>query len=160
FWQRLCGYCLTGDVSEQILPILHGPGQNGKSTILGSLLAMVGLDYGMKAMPDLLMAKRHETHPTDRADLFGKRLVGAIEKAEGRRLDETMVKELTGGDKIRARRMREDSWEFDPTHKIMLCTNHRPVIKGTDAAIWRRPKLIPFNVTIPDAERDKALPEK
>ncbi len=160
FWQRLCGLCLTGDVSEQILPIPYGKGANGKSTALGTMLELLGQDYAMKAMPDLLMAKRSEGHPTDRADLFGKRLVVAIETAEGARLNETLVKELTGSDNIRARRMREDPWEFSPTHKVILSTNHKPVVRGTDHAIWRRIKLIPFMVTIPDQDQDKALPQK
>jgi putative DNA primase/helicase len=71
-----------------------------------------------------------------------------------------MIKEFTGGDPIRARRMREDPWEFLPTHKILLCTNHRPRVKGTDHAIWRRLRLIPFNVTFADDQQDKSLPQK
>lgn len=160
FWQRLCGLILTGSVTEQILPILHGAGANGKSTILNVLLDILGPDYSMKAPPDLLMVKRGEAHPTERADLFGRRLVVAIETGEGSRINEVMVKELTGSDKIRARRMREDFWEFSPTHKILLCTNHRPTVRGTDHAVWRRIRLIPFIVTIPDDQQDKALSEK
>lgn len=160
YWQRLCGLALTGSVAEQILPILYGTGANGKSTMLNVLLDMLGEDYAMKAPPDLLMARRNEGHPTERADLFGRRLVVAIETGEGARINETLIKELTGGDKIRARRMREDFWEFHPTHKILLCTNHKPIVRGTDHAIWRRFMLIPFTVKIPDDEQDKALLEK
>ncbi len=160
YWQRLCGLALTGSTAEQILPILHGTGANGKSTVLNAILAMLGPDYAMKAPPDLLMSKRNEPHPTGVADLFGKRLVLAIESGEGARIDETLVKELTGSDPIRARRMRENHWEFRPTHKIMLCTNHAPRVRGTDHAIWRRLKLVPFSVTIPDDKQDKALPDK
>jgi putative DNA primase/helicase len=105
-----------------------------------------------------MSSKDHDRHPTERADLFGKRLVAAIETQEGRRINEALVKELTGGDPIRARRMREDFWEFLPTHKIILATNHKPEIRGTDHAIWRRVKLVPFTVIIPDAEQDKDLP--
>ena len=112
----------------------------------------------MKAPPDLLMVKRSQEHATERASLFGMRLVVAIETGEGVRLNEVMVKELTGGDQITARRMREDYWSFWPTHKVFLCTNHRPTVRGTDLAIWRRLKLIPFTVTIPEEEQDKSLP--
>jgi putative DNA primase/helicase len=157
--QRLVGYSLTGDVSEQVLWFFHGAGANGKSTFLSTILAMHG-DYGMQAVPDLLMAKRHESHPTERADLFGKRLVATIETEEGKRMAEALMKQLTGGDKVRARRMRQDHFEFDPMHKIILAANHKPVIRGTDLAVWRRIKLVPFNETIPDEEKDKALPEK
>jgi putative DNA primase/helicase len=160
FVQRLLGMALTGDVREQDLYVFYGTGANGKSTLMGIVLHILG-HYGMKAAPELLMAsKDHDRHPTERADLFGKRLVAAIETEQGRRLNETLVKELTGGDPIRARRMREDFWEFLPSHKIILATNHKPEIRGTDHAIWRRIKLIPFTVTIPDAEQDPALPEK
>jgi putative DNA primase/helicase len=158
--QRLIGYCLTGDVSEQILPIFWGTGANGKSTLVNIIFAMLGLDYSMKAPPDLLMVKRNESHPTERADLFGKRFVACIETDEHKRLAESLVKDLTGGDRLRARRMREDFWEFTPSHKAILCTNHKPVIRGTDYAMWRRIHLVPFNVTIPEVERDKKLGEK
>jgi putative DNA primase/helicase len=114
----------------------------------------------MQAMPDLLMAKKNDGHPTDRADLFGKRLVVAIETEAGRRLSETMVKQLTGGDRIRARRMCEDPWEFSPTHTVVMATNHKPVIRGTDNGIWRRLKLIPFTVALDDEHADQAMPEK
>jgi putative DNA primase/helicase len=160
YLQRLAGRCLTGDVSEQDLHIFWGGGANGKSTLLNVLLEMLGLDYAMKAPAELLMVKRGESHPTERADLFGKRLVVATETEEGRQLAESLVKELTGGDRIRARRMREDFWEFGPTHKVVLCTNHKPRIKGTDHAIWRRIRLVPFTVTFSEDKQDKHLPEK
>ena len=137
------------------MPFLHGGGANGKSTIVETLLKMLGSDYAMKAAPDLLMANRGESHPTDRADLFGKRFVACVETEEGRRLAEALVKELTGGDRVRARRMREDFWEFTPTHHVWLAGNHKPAISGTDHGIWRRIKLIPFDVVIPEAEQDK-----
>lgn len=151
--QRLCGYWLTGVVREQILPILHGSGANGKTTFLNTIMDVIGPDYVMKAVPDFLMAKRHESHPTDKADLFGKRFVACSETEEGRRLAESLVKELTGAEKIRARRMREDFWEFNPTHKIALVTNHRPTVSGTDRGIWRRLRLVPFEVCFWDADK-------
>jgi putative DNA primase/helicase len=106
------------------------------------------------------MVKRHEAHPTERADLFGKRLVTCIETEAGRRLAESLVKELTGGDAIRARRMREDHWQFLPSHKLVIAANHRPVVYGTDNGIWRRLRLVPFNVTIPPERQDKGLAER
>lgn len=160
YLHKLLGYCLTGDVSEQILPLFWGTGANGKSTLLNVILAMLGADYGIKGAPDLLMAKRGESHPTERADLFGRRFVVCIETEENRRLAESLAKDLTGGDRQRARRMREDFWEYEPTHKIVICTNHKPIISGTDTAIWRRLRLVPFVVTIPDNRRDTKLLDK
>ena len=114
----------------------------------------------MKSPPDLLMSKRNESHPTERADLFRKRLVVAIETESGRRLNETLAKELTGGDRIRARRMREDFWEFEPSHKIVLATNHKPAINGTDKGIWRRIQMIPFEVEMSDKKAVLDMPDK
>ncbi len=159
YMQRVAGYCMTGDVGEQILWFLHGCGANGKSTYLRVLLDMLG-DYGMQAVSDLLMVKHHESHPTERADLFGRRLVCTIETEEGKRMAEALMKQLTGADRIRARKLYKDFFDFSPTHKIMLAANHKPVIRGTDHAVWRRIKLVPFTVTIPEEERDKSLPEK
>ncbi|MHB1558588.1 MAG: phage/plasmid primase, P4 family [Isosphaeraceae bacterium] len=152
FWDRLCGVALTGVTHEQILPILWGKGSNGKSTLVRTLVNLMGPDFAMIAPPGLLVARRGEAHPTERAILHGKRLVVEMETEEGVRLNENLIKHLTGGDSITARRMGEDFWSFDPTHKLMLCTNHKPEVKGTDHAIWRRPKLVPFTVTIPDSE--------
>ena len=158
FFKKLAGYAFSGDVSEHILAVLYGTGANGKSTILNALLAAAG-DYGMQAAPDLLVAKKG-AHPTEVADLFGMRLVASIEVEDGRRLAESLVKQLTGGDKVRARRMRQDFWQFDPTHKVFMAVNHKPEVRGTDTAIWRRLRLIPFEQTIPPAEQDKKLPQK
>src|SRR5262249_33691317 len=116
--------------------------------------------YALVAPPGLLVVKRFESHPTERAVLFGKRLIIDVESAEGARLNETLVKQLTGSDRITGRRMREDFWDFAPTHKLMLCTNHRPEIRETKHAIWRRIKLLPFNVVIPEPEQVKDLPQR
>ena len=159
YLQRVIGYALTGDVSEQCLWFLYGNGSNGKSTFLSTILAMLG-DYGMQAVSDLLMVKNHESHPTERADLFGRRFVATIETEQGKRMAEALMKQLTGGDKIRARKMKQDFFEFDAHHKIFLAANHKPKITGTDHAAWRRIKLMPFTVTIPDEEKDKHLSEK
>lgn len=160
YWQRVCGYAMAGVIRDHVMPVAYGVGANGKSTIIGALLDVFGFDYAMKSSPDMFMAKKTDSHPTDRADLFGKRLVVAIETEAGRRLNETMVKELTGGDRIRARRMREDFWEFSPTHTLIMATNHKPVIRGTDNGIWRRLRLVPFTVSVSDAEADKGMPAK
>jgi putative DNA primase/helicase len=160
FLRRLAGYWLTGLVREHILPIFWGEGANGKSTYLGALLGMMGRDYAMKAAKDFLTIRSGEVHPTEQADLYGKRLAVAIETENGKSLAESLVKELTGADDIRARKMRQDFWQFGPTHKLVLATNHKPLLRGTDHAIWRRLKLTPFTVTIPDDEQDKSLPEK
>ncbi len=159
FLQRIVGYALTGDVSEQVLFFLHGGGSNGKSTFVNTLLSILGEDYAIQAAPELLVVGK-DRHPTEVADLYGKRLVASIEVEDGRRMAEGLVKQMTGGDKIKARWMRQDFFQFDPTHKLFLVANHKPVVKGTDYAIWRRIKLIPFDVTITDAEKDPVLPDK
>jgi putative DNA primase/helicase len=159
YLQRVVGYSLTGDVSEQCLFFFHGTGRNGKSTFLGTVLALLG-DYGKQAVSELLTVRSSEQHPTERADLFGKRLVATIETEEGKRMAEALMKQLTGGDKINARRMRENFWDFTPTHKIFLAANHKPTVRGTDCAVWRRIKLVPFTVTITEEEKDKDLPAK
>jgi putative DNA primase/helicase len=160
YWQRLVGYCLTGVIRDHILVIAYGTGGNGKSTILSTIMSVFGRDYAMKAPAEMLMVRHNEAHPTERADLFRKRLVVAVETEKGRRLNETLVKELTGGDRIRARRMRENFWEFDPTHKLVVATNYKPAIVGTDEGIWRRLRLVPFTVHVDDARADKTMPEK
>jgi putative DNA primase/helicase len=159
FLQRAVGYALTGVIREHVLLILWGSGRNGKSTLLGVLLTLLGA-YAMKAPSELLMVSANDRHPTERAELFGKRFVAAIETEQGRRMAEVFVKEATGGDPITARRMREDFWTFLPTHKLFLATNHKPIIKGADHAVWERMRLVPFTVTIPLAERDPTLPDK
>lgn len=158
FVQRLLGYSLLGTVSEHILPILCGGGSNGKSLLVETVLEVLGPDYACKAAPGLLVSRRGEGHPTERADLFGKRLVVASETDQGSKLAEALVKELTGGDRIKARRMREDYWEFVPSHTVFLVTNHKPNISGTDHGIWRRVSLIPFFQTFWSRSRGETGP--
>jgi len=159
YLQRIAGYALTGDVREHKLFVLYGTGSNGKSTFVNTLLHVVG-DYSVQTEPELLLLARSEKHPTGLTDLRGARLAVSAEIESGRKLAEVLVKQLTGGDRITARRMWENFSEFDPTHKLLVSTNHKPVITGTDHAIWRRIALIPFTVTIPDEAQDKTLPEK
>ncbi len=156
FLQRAVGYSLTGSVREQCLFLFHGGGANGKSTIVESLLALLG-DYATAGAPNLLMERPGDPHPTEVADLCGARMVHCPETQKGRRWDEALLKKLTGGDTLKARRMCQDFWGFEPTHKLFVSANHRPRVSGTDHGIWRRIKLVPFLVTIPEHEQDRDL---
>jgi P4 family phage/plasmid primase-like protien len=159
FVQRAAGYSATGDTSEQCMFIHHGPGANGKSTFQEAVSAALG-DYAMRTPTETLLVKRAGGVPNDVARLKGARFVTASETEEGRRLAESLVKDLTGQDTISARFMWAEWFDFKPTHALHLSTNHKPEIRGTDAAIWRRIRLIPWAVTIPAAEQDKKLSEK
>ena len=160
FLQRAVGMTLSGNVFDQILLLLYGLGANGKTVFLRLMHALLGLDYAHQAPTELLVAKQNRGHPTELASLFRKRLVVCAEIGSGLRLDEQLVKQLTGGDLITARRMKEDFWTFPPTHKLWIAGNHKPVIRGTDEGMWRRIRLVPFSVTIPRDERDPDLFEK
>ncbi len=156
FLRRAVGYSLTGDVSEQALFILHGTGLNGKSTFLETIRSVLG-EYARHTPTETLMVKRNSGIPNDLARLFGARMVTAVESEDGRRLAESLIKQLTGGDAISARFLHQEFFDFHPTFKLFLATNHRPQIRGTDHAIWRRIRLIPFTVTIPNDQQDKML---
>ncbi len=159
FLARLLGHALEGRVVAHILPIWYGVGANGKGTLVDAVLAALG-DYGDAADPELLTARSFDAHPTGVADLFGLRLAILHESDGGRRLAEGTVKRLTGGDRIKARRMREDFWSFAPSHTFVMLTNHKPLVVGTDEGIWRRLRLVPFDVVIPVDERDEHLGER
>ncbi len=159
FLQRAVGYSLTGSTSEQVLFFLHGAGANGKSTFCHVLLDLLG-PYGTVGAPNMLLAKRGEAHPTEQADLFGARAVVLQEVEAGRAWAEVTLKQLTGGDTVKARHMREDFWSFRPTHKFWVAANHKPAVRGTDYAVWRRLLLVPFTVTIPRKEQDPDLLDK
>jgi putative DNA primase/helicase len=160
FLRRAIGYSLTGDIGEQCMFILHGEGANGKSTMLGALQKILG-DYSRATPPETFMEKAHSNEAKyDLATLRGVRFATSIETRENQNLDESIIKQATGGDIISCRRMREDFWEYLPEFKLFLATNHRPVIRGTSHGMWRRIRLIPFNVIIPDTEKDKNLPAK
>ena len=154
---RLLGHTLDGRQVVHILPILYGLGANGKGTLIGSAVLPALGDYADAADPELLTAKTFDAHPTSTADLFGLRLAVLHESDHGRRLAEGTVKRLTGGDRIKARRMREDFWHFDPSHTFVMLTNHKPVVGGTDEGIWRRLRNVPFDVVIPPVEWDENL---
>jgi putative DNA primase/helicase len=159
FIQRALGYSLTGSIEEQCIFLMTGKGQNGKSTFLDTLKRLWG-DYGIQAAPDLLLAKSRAQHPTELADLKGARLVTSVETDKNRRLNENLVKQLTGDATLKARFMRQDFFEFKQEHKIWLATNHLPQVLGNDFAIWRRLPVINFDVTISDAEKDPRLLDK
>lgn len=143
FMLRLFGYCMSGLTREQVMAICFGGGRNGKSTIIDAVLGVMGA-LGGTAAPGLLMGSSKDRHPTEVADLAGKRLVVAHETAEGAALNEAFVKQATGSDKLKARFMRGDFFEFIPTHKILMLTNHKPQVKSQDEGIWRRLLVIPF----------------
>ena len=159
FLQSWFGYCMTADVREHAVAFFHGTGANGKTTLLDVVTYAMG-DYAGTAAPGLLMSKKFDEHATQFADLLGKRLVITVETQEGRRFNESIIKWLSGGDKVKGRWMREDFFEFAATHKFTLAANHRPVVTDTTDSFWRRLKLVPFNVQIPTVMRDKALGPK
>jgi putative DNA primase/helicase len=159
YLQRVAGMCLTADVREQALFIFHGKGANGKSVFLDTLTGLMG-DYAGEAAPDLLVIRRNEEHACEVADLKGRRLVVAGETEGGARLRVQLLKRLTGNARIKARFMRENYFEFPRTHKLILQTNNKPVIREGTHAVWRRIRLVPFGVIIPDEEQDRLLTEK
>jgi putative DNA primase/helicase len=159
FLRRAVGYSLTGDTSERALFIMYGSGANGKSTALETIRALLG-DYAARTPAETLLARRDNAIPNDVAKLKGARFVSASETDEGRRLAEAQIKDLTGGDTISARFMRAEWFDFKPECKLWLSTNHKPVVRGTDRAIWDRLKLIPFDVRIPENEQDRKLLSK
>ncbi len=149
FLHELLGYSITGDVGAQIMPFLYGQGKNGKSVLLDVMVKLLG-DYADAAPPGFLMARPFEGHPTDLAELHGRRIIVCSELKPGDRFDEARVKLLTGGDRIKARRMRQDFFSFTPTHKLWLLGNHRPEVGTGGYAFWRRMKLIPFDRIVAD----------
>ena len=159
FLHRIVGYALTGITREHALFFLYGTGANGKTTFLNAITAAVG-DYCRIAPIETFTATTNERHPTDLAGLRGARLVTAVETEEGRRWAESKIKALTGGDRISARFMRQDFFEFTPQFKLLIAGNHKPGLRSVDEAIRRRFYLIPFTITIPAEERDPELLEK
>ena len=158
--QRAVGYSLSGGVSESFLFFLYGMGQNGKS-IFAELLQLLFGDYGLKTTSELYTLDRHGKEPeTEKARLVGKRFVTGSETEEGSKLAESRVKDMTGGDTMTGRNLYCPPFNFKPSHKIWIYGNHRPDIRGNDDGIWRRIKLIPFLVKIPDGEKDGNLPLK
>lgn len=145
FLKRWFGYCATASVREQKFVVHYGGGRNGKSTILDTIGDVLG-DYAGTAAPGLIAGGKTDRHPTEIADLLGRRMVTAHESGEGQKLHEDFVKQATGGDRLKARWMRGDFFEFVPTHKLQLLTNYKPEIRGQDEGIWRRVLLVPYMV--------------
>ena len=159
YMQRMAGYALTGSTQEHALFFLYGTGANGKSVFVNTLATILG-DYAANAPMDTFMETRTDRYPTDMAGLRGARFVAAIETEQGRRWAESKVKSLTGGDKISARFMRQDFFEFFPQFKLFVAGNHKPAIRNIDEAMKRRLHLIPFTITVPPERRDKLLQHK
>ncbi|WP_454258588.1 phage/plasmid primase, P4 family [Pseudoxanthomonas mexicana] len=159
YLQRMAGYALTGSTQEHALFFLYGTGANGKSVFVNTLATILG-DYAANAPMDTFMETRTDRHPTDMAGLRGARFVAAIETEQGRRWAESKIKNLTGGDKISARFMRQDFFEFFPQFKLFVAGNHKPAIRNIDEAMRRRLHLIPFTITVPPERRDKNLQQK
>jgi putative DNA primase/helicase len=157
--QRMAGYFLTGDISVQILPIFFGPGGNGKNVFLDTLMGIMG-PHAAEAPDGLVTTRITDEHPTEIADLHGRRLVVASETEEGRKMRIGLVKKLTGNRYLKGRFMRQDYFQFERTHKTVLVTNNKPIVTETSNAVWRRLRLIPFTVTIPEEKQDKRLTEK
>jgi P4 family phage/plasmid primase-like protien len=159
YMQRMAGYALTGVTREHALFFLYGTGANGKSVFLNTISGLMG-DYAKTAPIETFIDSKNEHHPTDLAGLQGARLITAVETEDGRRWAESKLKALTGGDRIAARFMRQDFFEFAPVFKLVIAGNHKPGLRTVDEAMRRRFNLLPFTVTVPAAERDLELTEK
>ena len=159
FLQKAVGYSLSGSTQEQCMFILHGTGANGKSTFLNTIEGLLA-DYAQQTPTETLMAKKNEGIRNDLARLQGTRFVTASEADQGKSFAESLIKQITGGDRITARFLHGEFFEFVPKFKLFLATNHKPNIRGTDNGIWRRIRLIPFEVTIPKDEQDPCLMDK
>lgn len=159
FMQRALGYCISGDRREQVLFFWHGSGANGKSTLLDLLQWLVG-DYALKLPASALMTHKGERHPTELAQLRGKRLAVSSELEQGQHWNEALIKELTGDATLTARYMRQDFFEFAMTQKHIIAGNTRPRLRGGDPAMARRMVLVPFTEKFDGTRRDRTMPDK
>ncbi|WP_281648155.1 phage/plasmid primase, P4 family [Parendozoicomonas sp. Alg238-R29] len=159
YLQKVVGYCLTGVTTEHALFFLHGGGANGKSVFIHVLMSILG-NYAVNASVETFMESRHEKHPTDLASLQGARFVSSVETEQGKRWNESKLKTLTGGDKISARFMRQDFFEYTPQFKLVIAGNHKPTIRNVDDAMKRRLHLVPFTVKVAEEKKDRELPNK
>lgn len=158
--QKLIGYSMTGDITDQSMYFLYGGGKNGKSTFINTIKDILG-DYARQTNKETFIFKENNGGAnSDVARLAGSRFVSAIESNEGEKLDESIIKQITGGEAVIARFMHKDYFEFSPEFKVFFTTNHKPIVKGTDEGIWRRIKLVPFLAFIPEEDRDAKLPVK
>jgi len=159
FVQTAAGWSLSGDTSEQTMFILYGTGANGKSTFLNTIMYLLG-EYALATPTETFMKKNGDNYSNDVARLRGTRFVTTTEVEQGRRMSEPLIKKITGNDEMTARFLYGEFFNFKPTCKIFMATNHKPVIKGADYGIWRRIKLIPFNTRITEEKQDKHLEMK
>jgi putative DNA primase/helicase len=159
FLQTAAGWGITGDTSEQVMFMLHGSGANGKSTFLNAIMNILG-DYATTTPTETFMKQQGDRISNDIARLRGARFVTTSEAEQGRKLSEPLIKQITGSDKMTARFLYGEFFNFYPTFKIFMATNHKPSISGTDHGIWRRIRLIPFTTRIPEEQQDKTLAEK
>lgn len=156
FLQRAIGYSMTGDIREHCLFFCYGQGRNGKSTFLDTIREMLG-DYAMQADFTSFQARRSEGPRSDVARLHGSRFVPAVEAQAEKEFDVAAIKQMTGGDKVLARKLYEDFFEYKPQFKLWLAANHKPMVKEQTEAFWSRIRLIPFTITIPVERRKKNL---
>ncbi|GAA2209344.1 phage/plasmid primase, P4 family [Nonomuraea monospora] len=159
FVQRLFGYAMLGKVTEHVMPIFTGTGANGKGTLRDAVLAAFG-DYAIEIDPAMLMESKHERHGAFKMRLRGARLAFCSETERGRRFAEATMKRLVGGDQIEANYMHKNPITFDPSHTLIMLTNFLPKVSGDDPAVWRRILVVPFDVVIPEDERDGELPTR
>ena len=158
--QKAAGYSLSGLTDEQCAFFCYGTGRNGKTTFLDIIRCIAG-DYASNIQPETLMIRStNSAANSDIARLKGARFVTSVEPNEGVRLNEGLLKQLTGDDVVTARKLYGDEFEFKPEFKLWMATNHKPIIRGTDTGIWRRIHLIPFTVQIPEKEVDRKLKDK
>ena len=156
FIQRAIGYTATGIVREHVALVWYGSGANGKSTLLGVVQDLLG-DLALTAPEGLFTQSQHEPHPERIASLRGRRLVTCYELENRAMLAEGLVKTLTGGDRLSARELYGRRFDFAPTHTVVIVTNHKPRVRGTDESIWRRLRLVPFDHTIAPQDQDGDL---
>ncbi|MFE1928689.1 phage/plasmid primase, P4 family [Streptomyces asoensis] len=159
FVQRFFGYAMLGKVTEHVMPIFTGTGANGKGTLRDAVMSAFG-DYAIEVDPAILMESKHERHGAFKMRLRGARMVFCSETEKGKRFAESTMKRLTGGDPIEANLMHKNPITFDPSHALVMLTNHLPAVSGDDPAVWRRILVVPFDVVIPEAERDGGLPDR
>lgn len=159
FVQRFFGYALLGKVTEHVMPIFTGSGANGKGTLRDAIMSALG-DYAIEVDPAILMESKHERHGAFKMRLRGARMVFCSETEQGKRFAESTMKRLTGGDPIEANLMHKNPITFDPSHSLAMLTNHLPAVSGDDPAVWRRILVVPFDVVIPENERDGGLPDR
>jgi putative DNA primase/helicase len=159
FVQRATGYSLTGCTREHAFLVLYGRGANGKSSLL-SLIGQILGDYALSAAPETFVDRKNGGSTNDLARLRGARFVSALETSEGRALAESFVKAVTGGDRISARFLFAEFFDFEPMFKLWFATNYKPHIRGGDEGMWRRVRLVPFEQCFDGDRCDPNLREK